>query len=72
MAQAFYGGDAPGVDEAVSRVAADLYGERRRGEALDAWKIFAAAYGQATAHPAQLRRSSLDAPVRAGDRCARL
>jgi hypothetical protein len=44
VAQAFYKGEAPGVDEAVSRVAADLYGERGRGEALEAWKIFDEAF----------------------------
>ncbi len=44
VAQAFYRGDAPGVDEAVARVAADLYGDRGRGEALEAWKIFSEAF----------------------------
>jgi hypothetical protein len=40
-AQAFYRGDAPGVEEAVARVAADLYGKEGKAEALQAWKIFA-------------------------------
>jgi hypothetical protein len=43
-AQAFYKGGAPSVEEAVARVAADLYGGRGRPEALAAWKIFAQAF----------------------------
>jgi hypothetical protein len=46
VAQAFYKGGAPDVDEAVARVAADLYGDTGRGEALQAWKIFAATFAE--------------------------
>ncbi len=46
VAQAFYKGSAPNVDDAVSRVAADLYGDAGRGEALQAWKIFAEAFSE--------------------------
>ncbi|MCE5309869.1 MAG: hypothetical protein LLG20_19720 [Acidobacteriales bacterium] len=43
-AQAFYRGDAPGVEETVARVAADLYGKGGKAEALQAWKVFAEAF----------------------------
>jgi len=46
VAQAFYRKDPPAEDDAVSRVAADLYGEAGRGEALEAWKVFAEAFAE--------------------------